>query len=99
MKTPLVTNAASKKKYPSTPFPEAEIRASSEDASQATKTSTSPSNSSVSSFKSGSFRRKASPKNKKSVPKSALKTRKGFVRERVTELHQNIDTTSAVTDV
>ena len=46
---------------------------------------------STSSYKSGKGRgKKASPKYK-SVPKSALRTRKGFVQDRVSDIHQRID--------
>jgi len=112
-KTPLVSNAASTTKYPVTPFPETETEAedvyaspllvtlntSSPSPSGTSRSSTSPSSASIASFRSANGRKKGSPKYK-SVPKSALKTRKGFVKERVTDIQQHGDGTSvAVTDM
>jgi len=99
MKTPLVSNAAPKKDYPVTPFPEAGTKAINEDTSPLlVALSSSPSNVSISSFKSARGRKKSSPKSK-SVPKSALKTRRGLVKERVSDIQHRIEVTGAVTDV
>ena len=55
----------------------------------------------MSSFKSAkgsASRKKHSPKYK-NLPKSALRVRKGFVKDRVSDFHQNMSTNGAVTDV
>lgn len=84
-KTPVVTNAV-RKKYPATPFTAANSPPSS-----------SPSNSSIASFKSGG-RRKSSPR-EKALPKSAAKTRTGLVKDRISMFQQRVDMRSAVTGV
>jgi len=105
MKTPVV---AMTKTYPKTPFPEAEITADDAVASPAivvalnTTSNFSPSSASIASFKSankggGGSRKKPSPKYK-SVPKSAVKTKKGYVKDRVSDIHQLIDVTSTVSN-
>jgi hypothetical protein len=95
-------STAIRKTYPKTPFPEAKCKsiASSEESSPAlivavnNVSSTSPSNMSIyssTSSKCVSIRSKRSPpQDKKTVPKSALKTRKGFVKDRVTDIQQRI---------
>ena len=101
---PVSSNAAIKKTYPKTPFPEAKYKsiASSVESSSSPAlivavnnvSSTSPSNMSIyssTSSKCVSIRSKRSPpQDKKTIPKSALKTRKGFVKERVTDIQQRI---------
>ena len=87
-KTPVVTNAA-RKKYVKTPFQKANNDSSPPNSS---------SRPSISSFKSSGGRRLSSPKGKE-PPKSALKTRKGLVKDRISMFSQRADVPSAVTGV
>ena len=86
--TPVVTNAA-RNNYVGTAF------------QTANNDSSPPNNSSrpsISSFKSSGGRRLSSPKGKE-PPKSALKTRKGLVKDRISMFSQRADVPSAVTGV
>jgi len=108
-RTPMTTNSHHpKKKYPKSPFPAdgAVIKSvASEDSSSPLLVSlnvglnSSPlSAASVSSFKSNKGKKKkASPKSKK-VPKSALKVRKGFVKDRVSDFHQRTSIATATSN-
>jgi hypothetical protein len=87
-KTPVVTNAVRKKLHAATPFTK------TTDSSP----SSSPSTSSIISFKSGG-RRNSSPKVSKTLPKSAAKTRTGLVKDRISMFQQRVDMPSAVTGV
>jgi hypothetical protein len=89
--TPLVTNAV-QKKYAATPFLK---QVSNLSPSQK------PLKLSIASFKSSGGRRKSSPRSPKGKipPKSALKTRKGLVKDRINMFQNRVDMHSAVTDV
>lgn len=97
MGTPLVTNCAQKKKrYPTTPFPDL---VTNDDAAESPlcaepKCAVSPTESAA----SMSSRKKSSPKHK-SIPKSALKTRKGLVKDRISAIQQREGSSSSVTGV
>ena len=115
MNTPPFASAATRKTFPKTPFPKNEVKAAaSKESSPAlvvavNNVSSSPSNVSISSFTSAkgvSSSRKRSPPQDKTVPKSALKTRKGFVKDRVCDIQQRMSVpdvllspNGAVTDV
>ncbi|KAL7553125.1 hypothetical protein ACHAWF_017024 [Thalassiosira exigua] len=104
--TPVVTNAADKKKYPATPIPRGDASVDPVQVAAALNAAPSPMSSasvSSSSIRSPKNKKKPSPKHK-SVPKSALRTRKGFVKDRVSDIQECIDPsaggrTSQVTDV
>ena len=99
MNTPLVTNAVTKKTLPRTPFPEREMNAAASEVSFPDNIVAS-NNGPSSPSKSVSNSKKRSPAQDKTVPKSALKTRKGFVKDRVSDIQQRISSTNvAVTDV
>ena len=86
--TPLVTNCTQKKKkYPTTPFPEIDSPLCVEPQCA---------NSPTGSTASKSSRKKSSPKYK-NVPKSALKTRKGLVKDRISDIQQRMEGSSSVT--
>jgi hypothetical protein len=93
-----VTNCAQKKKkYPTTPFPDSLVM--DEDAVDSPlglkpHCTVSPAESTA----SKSSRKKPSPK-QKNIPKSALKTRKGLVKDRVSDIQQRIEGSSSVTGV
>lgn len=116
--TPLVSNIVpAKKKYPATPFPEAnldvetaaEVNSSPQLETLSSPLSTSltvsslklfkdasPSNVSISSFKSAKGGKKKSRKSaSKSAPKSSFKTRQGFVKERVSHFQHRIEEVSS----
>ena len=116
MNTPPVTSATTGKTFPKTPFPTTEIEANAREVSSpalivaVNNVAYSPSNVSISSSMSVrgvSGSRKRSPAQDKSVPKSALKTRRGFVKDRVSDIQHRISipdalgssTNGAVTDV
>jgi hypothetical protein len=94
--TPLVTNCAQKKTYPATPFPENVATADDVDSPlpSVTQCAVSPADSTT----SKSSRKKLSPK-QKSIPKSALKTRKGLVKDRISDIQQRLEGSSAVTGI
>ncbi|KAL7520642.1 hypothetical protein ACHAWX_005357 [Stephanocyclus meneghinianus] len=95
--TPLVTNCGEKKKkYPTTPFPAnfAEDKGVNSPLSSEPQCAASPAGSSI----SKSSRKNPSPK-QKPIPKSALKTRKGLVKDRITDIQQRMEVKSAVTGV
>ncbi|EED86104.1 predicted protein [Thalassiosira pseudonana CCMP1335] len=101
--TPLVTNCAPKKTYPATPFPENMAATENVDtpvaiAIVANQEVISPANSSSGSIGSSVSKKKQSLKHK-NVPKSALKTRKGLVKDRISDIQQRLEVSSAVTDV
>ncbi|KAL3804194.1 hypothetical protein HJC23_013713 [Cyclotella cryptica] len=95
--TPLVTNCGEKKKkYPTTPFPEDVVTGNGVNLSLSSEPqcTASPAGSTI----SKSSRKKPSPK-QKPIPKSALKTRQGLVKDRITDIQQRMEVTSAVTGV
>jgi hypothetical protein len=106
MKTPLVTNPVIKKNYPKTPFPVTILKVATSEVSSPDIVVALNSGSSSQST-SASSSKKRLPAQDKTVPKSALKTRKGFVKDRVCDIQQRISepdalrssTISAVTDV
>ena len=85
--TPLVTNCAQKKKYPTTPFPDS----SETNEYNVESCALSP----AASIASKSSHKKPSPK-QKNLPKSALKTRKGLVKDRISDIQQRIEGSSLV---
>eukprot|EP00956_Cyclotella_meneghiniana_P005054 scaffold6272_cov58-Cyclotella_meneghiniana.AAC.2 len=97
--TPLVTNCTQKKKkYPTTPFPENVV--TNDDVTDSPLcVEPQCANSPTGSTASKSSRKKSSPKYK-NVPKSALKTRKGLVKDRISDIQQRIEgSSSSVTGV
>ena len=96
--TPLVTNCAQKKKkYPTTPFPDDTLTGEYDPADSIPcmkpQCNISPTASTTS---TSSNKKKPSPKQKQ-VPKSALKTRKGLVKDRISDIQQRIEGSSSVT--
>mmetsp|Transcript_7123 Transcript_7123/g.14339 ORF Transcript_7123/g.14339 Transcript_7123/m.14339 type:complete len:1553 (+) Transcript_7123:420-5078(+) len=89
----------SKKTYPTTPFPENMPQKETIDSPKLTvafpNSVLSPTNSTSSKASSG---RKKSPRTK-TIPKSALKTKRGLVKERVSDIQQRLEGLSAVTGV
>jgi len=117
MKTPFVETTI-KGKYKKTPYPVAEMTSNDDDRRMSsplvvalnTTSSSSPAGASITSTTSGidaeGTPRKKSVSAEKKIPKSALKTRKGLVKDRVYDIqHRMMATTSisptngAVTDV
>ena len=105
MNTPPVTSATTGKTFPKTPFPTTEIEANAREVSSpalivaVNNVAYSPSNVSISSSMSVrgvSGSRKRSPAQDKSVPKSALKTRRGFVKDRVSDIQHRISVPGAL---
>jgi hypothetical protein len=115
MKTPFVENAI-KGKYKKTPYPIAEATSNDDDRRMSSPlvvalntNSSSPAGASIASITSGidaeGTPRKKAVSAEKKIPKSAMKTRKGLVKDRVYDIqHRTMATTSispsnAVTDV
>jgi len=105
MNTPPVRSAATRKTFPKTPFPTTEIEATAREVTSpalivvVNNVASSPSNASISSSMSVrgvSGSRKRSPAQDKSVPKSALKTRRGFVKDRVSDIQHRISVPGAL---
>jgi hypothetical protein len=94
--TPLVTNCTEKKRYPTTPFPNDLSVGENVDSPlyPETHSTVSPACSTT----SRSSHKKSSPK-QKCIPKSALKTKKGLVKDRIIDIQQRMEGSSAVTGV